>query len=661
MSGLPSTSNPYADEEALKSQREAYDRDQEAKLKASFNNPQLPTGGSSGGEGDTGDSGRQQQQAPTVDPNYGRPGGGGPPVSFQDAYSYLGGGGGLTQGVQKGLDQQKQAGTNLFNEFMTESKAGGPTTPFGDSQKQILEQGISPERTEGQAAAAKGVVGTQYGGPQSMDPEESAGIANKLGEGRDRARSLGTGFGVAAELERTDPGTTRGERVATAKQYRESPEKKEAVEDVQESADLYYQSFRDQYDQAAKFAGEQEQRAAGYREGSQDYLQGRSGEIDDRAQREADDLNRIQGASQEAWSRYRDSGDLEALIAELPEGTASPELIEMQRSSHYQDPKNARKEWQTVINSDRFASIADMPTMTLGATYKGRQSKHISSEWLKEQAERFPELAALGLLDSKSRTWLRDHQKAMAKFSQYRRSSYDTGPTRLSPEDGWSPEAKQEMRELEQIEGLARERDDALEEKFGEGSQYEAYRPMGPMAASFGEYKGIDTHLFLDDDIRELASISNVMNEKDRERVDNIVDILNTGQAAVDKGDVFELGRVEANFDDFMDDAGREIEERMSLIGGGHAIWSDFLKQTRKTYKRIKRKKRWGVIAVIATVVLAIVTAGASLPASIAALGVTTNMVVYSQLVSAALQLAETARYSYKGPDQLGPEGVRYE
>ena len=79
MSSLPSTSNPYADEEALKAQRQAYDRDQDAKLKASLNPPQLPTGGGGGGEGDTGDQQNRQPQAPTVDPNYGRPGGGGPP------------------------------------------------------------------------------------------------------------------------------------------------------------------------------------------------------------------------------------------------------------------------------------------------------------------------------------------------------------------------------------------------------------------------------------------------------------------------------------------------------------------------------------------------------------------------------------------------------
>ena len=118
------------------------------------------------------------------------------------------------------------------------------------------------------------------------------------------------------------------------------------------------------------------------------------------------------------------------------------------------------------------------------------------------------------------------------------------------PSEDWD-----EIIKFREWDRRARQRRTAFEEAgFGEGGEYEGYRSLGYMSGLFGEYqpskmiKGTDIDWIMagkdGQQILDAASISNVMDKPDKERVNNILKIMSLNQEAYDTNDVYKHAKV---------------------------------------------------------------------------------------------------------------------
>lgn len=637
-----------------------------------------PTGGDGGGAGIPDPTPAQ------IDTTANRPGRG--PISYGQANQYLGGSADIIGATKGNIRDASAQGSDLFNLFMTDAQTGGPGGAFGADQQQTLGAAVEPGRSEVQRQAGADVLNTQYTGPQDLnmgwtpaDAEQSPSPASQVGanlaRNQSQANALSTGFGVASQLEQAEPGMTSGERVAEARRYRTDPELQQRTRDVQQTADISVENFKAQQRQASAEAQRQQDLAKSHRVEGREHLESTREGMTEPARVEADRLNDKRLVADEAHKRYLESGDLDALIAETPEGMLSPEVQAMADSGAYRLPKEAKQEWRNIWRSNKYSSIADMPTMTFGTSFKGEERNRMDADWVRENLvgkEGWEEISGIVESYADGRYNFQAHRAQMQRHEQYKNSQGGSGPWNANPEEGWSQTKKAAYREFEAMERLARARDRELKERFGKGGDLEAYRPMGVLAANFGEFAGTATHPFIKADIQEVASIANVLEPEDKERVNNITSLLNAGGQAIAEGDQYELGKIGADLMSYIEVNDLIVSDRVERMGIAASDWSSFRSGLRRMYKKAKRRRRWGIIAAIAAIVLTVVTMGAAAPtlATLSAFGYTAtfSMLPAAMLAAQVASLAGAAHELYQaftwemgGDDIMSAPGVKYD
>jgi hypothetical protein len=115
----------------------------------------------------------------------------------------------------------------------------GVRTYEGIGAQNTLDSAIAPSSTTDSRGAAKGLIGSTYGGPTELDAAEMARIQGETGELESRANALRSGTGIQATLQETVPGLTPGQAEFEAAKYRYDPKfQGQAIQEGQNIAHL---------------------------------------------------------------------------------------------------------------------------------------------------------------------------------------------------------------------------------------------------------------------------------------------------------------------------------------------------------------------------------------------------------------------------------------
>lgn len=678
MASLPPGVHPEK-EKALDAQRAAYAAQDKAAFEHDPGRPKFVTTSVKEGKGDEPD--KTEQKPRTFDSGYGRPGGGGGPVSNQQASAYLRGD--MIGGLEQGLQTSGAQATSAFNEWTAAATAGSPGAAFGSEDYGALDQAMAPGATEEDKQGGLDILGTQYTGQTAENLQSTTQeIGTNLSRQQSKAMMMQSGAGVQAGMETAEPDMTPGERRAESTRYRTDPGMQQRIMDVQRTADVQVQKFQQGQQQAVKKEEESRELVASHREGAEGYLTDRLTGIEDTATAEAARRNEGLPEAQTALDNYNnrdheDYRDLEQLRRNTPEGFLDDSVTDLLESPEWLKPIEARNVMQEVKARPEYIDIKGMPHMRKSAFYKKKiQHLMIDPIWLKEtMADDIPLMLESGRIEmyinnpetrrrngehwdpSKDRTtiWVgagANERGEKVGVSDPRHPNYAT------------PEEWKEIIKLRNWDRLARSRRDAFNEAgFGEGGEYEAHRPIGYLAGALGEFKASDLLKSENIDwirageegnrILDAATITNVMGKEDRARANGVLDLLGRNQAAYDMNDIHAQEKLKTDMDAFLKVNEQVLNDRADSIEGFHDTWRDMLASFHDAYRTTKRKRRQRAGMVIVLGVLTLITAGAALaaaPAAGAALALEgTAWMAGLEAASAAALTAEYAAYVFAG------------
>jgi hypothetical protein len=286
----------------------------------------------------------------------------------------------LFQPLQKGLEQTNTQTQALRTAFDT---AAGPSRTFeGIGGQNQLEGAIKAG-----GIGAEGLIGASYGGPSGLSPEDTAKLQDALNRVSTRTGSYQRPGELATYVQQStgvNPGMARYDAaiLSADKPFQES------VKGLSEAQGASQKALEAQQAQTTAFAKQRAQEEAAIASKAQEYLQGQGTNImGDLAKRVAEAQAKNQTAST-AYDAFKNTGDISTLTALDPSMLGfDPNTLTTDRDKLAFQASQAK---QTILNDPMFASIKDVPLMTLGINNHGVEVKKMDPEWEAANKSKYP-------------------------------------------------------------------------------------------------------------------------------------------------------------------------------------------------------------------------------------------------------------------------------
>lgn len=280
----------------------------------------------------------------------------------------------LLNPIQQSLTGAQGEANQLRQDFSTQAGPQRSWDSVGGSG--AVEQAIqSGQDTQGLTTAS-------YGGPASigaLNPTGVAGVTGALDRTGQRAREYKNPGGLQGYVQNSVPGVTSGMARYDAAQLGADKGFQEAYGGVQQGTEATQKEFAAQEAQSAEFARQRATQEAEIRKNTLDMLQSEASRIQGQVTGRVDTETARNKQLQELYDKITSSGDVGALAQTAP-GLLSfdPSTFNTQRDALALEAQAKR---DSIMADPRFASIKDIPLMTLGINNHGVEVKKPDPEW----------------------------------------------------------------------------------------------------------------------------------------------------------------------------------------------------------------------------------------------------------------------------------------
>lgn len=310
---------------------------------------------------------------------------GGPALGFDEAYRMLNAPANIGQ-VQQSVGLARGRGQEMGEEFR--EAAGGPIS-FGQQERGTLNAALEPDAKEDQYQAAREVLQRSYSGPMAMGQKQEGekGLSpwektrRMAGESQIAGEAMGTGAGRSALYQMQ--GLTPGQARAQTKSQFDQPGYGIRARQTGAEAGSVYAGLGKEMKESAELGRErtEEARVAGGE--AREEFHGRGESIVERARGRAADKNERIQASQEAYSKFVESGDLGDL----------GEHIQQEVFAGHMPVREAKAAWDATWGKSEYAHIAKYAPLQLSVHYTGKMMLSPSEETKQMWEDMFPGLS----------------------------------------------------------------------------------------------------------------------------------------------------------------------------------------------------------------------------------------------------------------------------
>lgn len=277
----------------------------------------------------------------------------------------------LFQPLQRGLGAAQEQTQALRTAFDT--KAGPSRTWEGIGGQQQLETAIKAGGT-----GAEGILGASYGGPQGLSAEDTASLSDAFARVNTRVGAY-RNPGQLQQYVQQSTGVTPGMARYDAAILAADTPFQDSVSALETANKASTEALAKQKQETSAFAQQRSKEEADIAKQAQTYLSGQSGDIMTQLTQRVAAENQKRQQLEAARSAALDTGDISALQG------LDPSMLSFDPSALNTDRDKLAAEAQAqrdaIMNDPRFASIKDIPVMTLAINNHGNERKAFDADW----------------------------------------------------------------------------------------------------------------------------------------------------------------------------------------------------------------------------------------------------------------------------------------
>lgn len=436
--------------------------------------------------------------------------------------------------VETGILQGRNTLGGLESAFQA---SAGPAPQYNQS---VLEQAIATG-SPSDIGGAQNVLGTQYTGPQSLDADATSSLQNYLEGLRSRSQATMQGGALQTLIQQSSPGVTPGEARYEAKGLLREPGYRQQSQNYQSSIDQLFQDLAKKEAEAQTLAGQRATEAEAVRNAARNYLTGRRADTEGAISQQMDQAQVEQQAIRDAFARYQNTGDINALE---PTGFDTAQF----NTPIAQRTQEASRLYDQILSE--FADLQGKPTLGLGISDHGKE------------------------------TLVTPEGRSLA--TQY------VAHGDITPEERRLVERQIALRDLFRPGQEGAEFSDVLPSQFA-GSKEEAI------------FKSPDTRPFVRAiGLERTPTMANVSTEEQKNTINRVNEILGSLDR-IDNVDPFQAATIAADLDGFISEEEQALRQHKESTDKEMKDWANFVHGVRKRYRKAKRRSNWAKIISMST------------------------------------------------------------